>query len=447
MHLPAALRFVGNGVFLAILAHSILGISLVWDKVLLERPAMKSLANYVFWLGAMSILGLCLIPFGFRMPAWRLAGLGMAAGAIQMGAIWFYYAALKNGEASEALAVMGGFAPLATALIAIPLLAKPLGDESILAFVLMVAGGFVMFVSEKFHWRKVLPNVLASALLFGVTNDLQKIVFNRTGGFVTGYVFFTIGTFLAAMALLVRPVWRQQIFQQSHEAPPKSKLWYFVNRFLSGVGSFLIFLAISKTSPAEVSAIAGVRYVIIFLGAYLLTRMKPQWLRENFTGRVLVGKGLATGIIIAGLVLSAFGGGSSSASGGSNRSKMAWRSAVHLASGSASQPLHFAHLCERLENHQGTADYLIPYGLLPTSAIGWASVRLQFCKGGTPLKENMGSKEQKIRMAIGAAAAASAIFAPLAYKWKGLLAFAAFSGLFTGVTGHSPFKRVMGLGR
>lgn len=50
-------------------------------------------------------------------------------------------------------------------------------------------------------------------------------------------------------------------------------------------------------------------------------------------------------------------------------------------------------------------------------------------------------------MAIGAAAAASAIFAPLAYKWKGLLAFAAFSGLFTGATGYSPFKRVMGIGR
>jgi hypothetical protein len=50
-------------------------------------------------------------------------------------------------------------------------------------------------------------------------------------------------------------------------------------------------------------------------------------------------------------------------------------------------------------------------------------------------------------MAIGAAAAASAIFAPLAYKWKGLLTFAAFAGLFTGVTGHSPFKKALHLGR
>jgi hypothetical protein len=59
----------------------------------------------------------------------------------------------------------------------------------------------------------------------------------------------------------------------------------------------------------------------------------------------------------------------------------------------------------------------------------------------------MGPTEQKIRMGIGAAAAAPGIFAPLRYKWKGLLAFAAFSGLFTGATGYSPFKRVLGIGR
>ena len=62
------------------------------------------------------------------------------------------------------------------------------------------------------------------------------------------------------------------------------------------------------------------------------------------------------------------------------------------------------------------------------------------------MRENMGSKEQKIRMAIGAACAAAGIFAPVAYKWKGLLTAGAFLGLFTGATGHSPFKRVFHLG-
>jgi Protein of unknown function (DUF2892) len=63
------------------------------------------------------------------------------------------------------------------------------------------------------------------------------------------------------------------------------------------------------------------------------------------------------------------------------------------------------------------------------------------------MRVNMGATEQKIRMGIGAAAAAAGIFAPLRYKWKALLTAAAFNGLMTGVTGHDPFKRALRVGR
>ncbi|HJT87131.1 MAG TPA: hypothetical protein VJ732_04730, partial [Bryobacteraceae bacterium] len=304
------------GTILAIIAHGLIGISLIWDKILLRRPATKSLPNYVFWLGAMSVFGVILIPFGFHLPSAGMAGLGFIAGVIHLGANWFYYRALKQGEASQTLAVMGGFSPLATALIGIGLLSHTLGGASLAGFALMVAGGFVMFFSESVNWRRVLPSVLWASGLFGLTNVLQKVVFNSTG-FITGYVFFTIGTFVGALLLLLKPAWRQQIFRHSEEAPPRSKMWYFVNRFLSGVGSFLIFLAISRTSPALVDAISGVRYVIIFLGAYLVTRMKPDWLQEDFRGRVLAGKSVATGLVVAGLVLVGLGGGQQGGGGGS----------------------------------------------------------------------------------------------------------------------------------
>jgi len=63
------------------------------------------------------------------------------------------------------------------------------------------------------------------------------------------------------------------------------------------------------------------------------------------------------------------------------------------------------------------------------------------------MKENMNDTESKIRMAVGSAAAAAAIFAPLRYKWKGILSAVAVGGLLTGVTGISPFKRLLGLSR
>jgi drug/metabolite transporter (DMT)-like permease len=197
---------------------------------------------------------------------------------------------------------MGGFSPVATALIAIALLKHPLGQGSLAGFILLVLGGFVMFFSEKLNVRRILPTVLLASGTFGLVNVMQKLAFDQTN-FVSGYVFFTFGTFFGSLLLLVRRSWRKQIFEYSEKAEPRSRFWYFANRFISGVGSFLTFYAISLTAPAIVDAITGLRYVIIFIGAYGITKMRPAWLRENFSGFAMLGKSAATLLVVAGLVL------------------------------------------------------------------------------------------------------------------------------------------------
>lgn len=54
----------------------------------------------------------------------------------------------------------------------------------------------------------------------------------------------------------------------------------------------------------------------------------------------------------------------------------------------------------------------------------------------------MSTKEENIRYAIGAAAAATAIFAPVNYAWKGVLAAIAAETIMTGICGVSPFRKV-----
>jgi drug/metabolite transporter (DMT)-like permease len=294
-----------NGVLIAILAHGLVGLSLVWDKVLLKRKGTRDLSFYVFWLGAISIFGLLLLPFGFSMPPIQIAGLALIAGFCDLAATWFYYAALKAGEASEEMAATGGFTPLATVLLSLPLLGAHIAG--IPGFVIMTSGGFVMFLAEKMPLSRVLPSVISAAVLFGLTDVLQKLAFNGTN-FVTAYVFFTIGTFVGSMALLLHPTWRRQIFKGSEEAPPRSKIGYGINRFIAGVGSFLVIFAISRTSPSMVEAISGVRYVVIFIGAYGITRWRPTWFREDFTRRALVVKALGTGLVVAGLILAGLHG-------------------------------------------------------------------------------------------------------------------------------------------
>ena len=71
--------------------------------------------------------------------------------------------------------------------------------------------------------------------------------------------------------------------------------------------------AISRTSPAIVEAISGVRYAVIFVGALAISHIRPDLLKETFSGWVLAAKLTATGLVITGLAVIGFGGGHSGA--------------------------------------------------------------------------------------------------------------------------------------
>jgi hypothetical protein len=54
----------------------------------------------------------------------------------------------------------------------------------------------------------------------------------------------------------------------------------------------------------------------------------------------------------------------------------------------------------------------------------------------------MGETEQKVRYGIGSAAAAAAIFAPISYRWKGVLTAVAADMILSAVYGVSPIKKL-----
>lgn len=56
---------------------------------------------------------------------------------------------------------------------------------------------------------------------------------------------------------------------------------------------------------------------------------------------------------------------------------------------------------------------------------------------------DMHDVERSLRLAIGSAAAAAAIFAPLSYKWKGVLTAVATDAILTGIYGLSPLRRLI----
>jgi hypothetical protein len=63
-----------NGILMATIAHGAIGLSLVWDKVLLQKKGTQNLVSYVFWLGAISI-------FAYSAWSWSPSGSSSRPGA------------------------------------------------------------------------------------------------------------------------------------------------------------------------------------------------------------------------------------------------------------------------------------------------------------------------------------------------------------------------------
>jgi len=279
---------------ITIAASVVLGTSAVFDKMLLRRPYYNPWA-YAFWIGVLSILSIVLIPFGFASLPFKLIFFAVFTGAVFLAAIFFFVWALREGEVSTALPVIGGLAPIFTLVVSSVLLKSNLGISYFAGFLFLVGGGIILLgIEEKEIRWKVFWLSLVSAALFGFSNVMKKMVFDQSP-FITGFIWMNIGGVALALAAFLWPGIKKKIFVSVSESNAANKLLYLANRAWSAVGSFLIYLAIAQGHPALVDAGQGLKYVIIIFAAWFL-------LRERFFGKILFWKLLATALIIFGLL-------------------------------------------------------------------------------------------------------------------------------------------------
>lgn len=278
----------------AILAQIVLGTSAVFDKFLLRRKFFDPLV-YTFWLGLLGIFALIILPFGFELLSLNTIAIAIIAGVLFVLAMLFLFYALDYSEASATLPVIGGFSPVFTLIIGYFLMGSFLGFGELSAFFFLVLGGIVLFLVEKKEFRFLsFIFITASALSFGLSNVLSKIVF-QAGPFIPGFVWIKIGGVIFVLFLLLRKSFRQRIFSSSRQAKTKYHFLYFANRAYAGAGSILVYFAISLAHPAIVDATQSLKYIVIFFCAWLL-------LKERFKGKILAGKIIATIFITFGIL-------------------------------------------------------------------------------------------------------------------------------------------------
>ncbi len=281
--------------FIALLAQFVLGTSAVFDKLLLKK-SFSNPVGYTFWLGILGLFGLVLIPFGFTDATPWVVSLALLSGVVFIVALLFYFWALYYGEASSAVVAMGALSPIATLIFSALLLGTMLQEFELVSFVLLVLGGlWLALLADKTARMRILFLVLGSAVLLGFSNVLAKGVFDATT-FATGFVWMKIGGALFAALFLLHAPTRKKILHAEAKDEFKNKWGYFLNRGYAGVGSVLVLFAISLGPAPLVDAMQSARFLIIFLGGWLL-------LHERFSGKILWGKIGAFVLVSLGIII------------------------------------------------------------------------------------------------------------------------------------------------
>ncbi|MDO8575690.1 MAG: DMT family transporter [bacterium] len=268
-------------IVLAVLAQLIsAGIVLVDKYVLVSHQHLGKPVVYAFYISIMSGFVLVLVPFGvISVPSLTLIVLSLLASATFILSVLFLYTALKRGNASDAVPIVGAVSAVVTAHLAFIFLHQDLPRAFLPAFILLVIGT-VLISHFKLTWNS-LGLVMVSGVFFAASAVLIKLIFQETT-FIDGFFWSRMTNVIGALFLLAVPANRRAIFH-GYRASSHGMKWLVVsNKALGGVAAFLTLLAISMGSVTIVNALAGLQFVFLLSFAFFCAR----WFPGIFRGEV-----------------------------------------------------------------------------------------------------------------------------------------------------------------
>ncbi|MEI8360751.1 MAG: DMT family transporter [bacterium] len=300
-------------IFVAIFAYFINAGVYVADKFMLSKRFHSSIA-YAFYVGIWSVLNFVFLVFAPYVPSPTWLLIDLSAGALFLLTIVFWYKALHQSEATRVVPIVGALTPIFTLIFAVVFLGETLDPKSLVAFVILIAGGTLISIKQTkvYFWQKIsnrvrellgeihakyLPtrrlfiNSLISAMFFAAYNVLIKYIYMHEP-FMGSFVWSRLGTFLAVLAMLLIPSWRVAIMEHQKTGVKKqSSLTFFLGvRFLAAMAFIMINWAISLGNVAMVQVMQGTQYLFLILIVLAMSRFVPQIYNEELGRGVVLQK-------------------------------------------------------------------------------------------------------------------------------------------------------------
>lgn len=305
---------------IALFSYFLLALANLVDKFLVEK-ILGSARAYTFIVCVMGALVFLIAPWFLSWPGWLLFSFNIFLGALFLLAILFLYAALRRGEASQVLVLIGGSTPIFSIPLSIWLLGDSFSQRQLLAVLFLISGLLIIAFlpkDKKDFWQKIFSKLslnqkktrlsLFLAILSGFTYALffvgSKIAY-QDQTFLSAFLWIRLGSALFALFILFSARARREIKKLFRKNPNRRQNQFLVigNQSLGALGFILQNYAIYLGPVAVINALQGVQYAWIIVLGTLTSLFAPKILKEDISKKVLLRKFLAVFIISIGLYL------------------------------------------------------------------------------------------------------------------------------------------------
>jgi uncharacterized membrane protein len=284
---------------IAIIGYFFNALANILDKYILSAK-IPTPSVYAFFVAVFSLFALLFAPFGLRLLSADMLAISLISGALFIYGLVFFYRAVRENEISRVAPLMGVFMALGALVYAFVLhISADDWDgqfifghvQNILAFWLLVSGGFLVVFDLPLRAREILRgirNTIMASGFLAVSLIMLKHVYT-VEGFVNGFVWSRIGLFLGGLSLFFIPKFRQEIaaslraMSQSKREQRSVGVWFMINKVVGALGNICVQYAIFLGSLVAVQALAGIQFAFVFLLAVPLSVRFPVFFQEKLS--------------------------------------------------------------------------------------------------------------------------------------------------------------------
>ncbi len=291
-----------------------MALEIVLDKFLLSSKRVSHPAIYAFYSGTLGLFAIVFAPWGFHAISYHKVIFSFISGMIFIYGMLALFFAVRKGEASRVLPVVGAVIPITAFFLALIFLREHLGLRGILGIIVLIFGGLLIsFELDKMEKRMFFKGFRASLLagfFLALSATMIKSLYVHDN-FLNVFIWTRMGAFLGVVSFCLLPTWRRAIvgsllkFKKPEKEGKQSGASFVFAKILGGSGSFLKENAVSLTtsSVTVISALVSVEYVFIFVLGILFSAWVPEVMKEKKDLKTILQKISAIIIIAIGIVL------------------------------------------------------------------------------------------------------------------------------------------------